>query len=713
MAYAQNAAIQKLITLIQTALDNKQDAGNYLTGIDVSLSPTSNGAILTVNGESVELYNGNNGFSPTVRLVSSGNILTITVTDINGTQSATLRDGIDGVNGFSPVVTLTKENNVVTLSIEDATSTQTVTFVDGSVAYKSFPKAEQSGSFIHFVDGADNIPVAQMVTDINPVQSGSGVASISNIRAINPVTDAIIYTFGKNILQSQPSYTYSTVTVLSNFVHNVTFDSITISFTATNAQFSGSASGAFIDLREEDGTHHYLAPRNFSNSSGTKLDTANTSYTGRFSATVNNITFKSIICYYESNAYANWTSDALSNFQAEFGSQLTDYEPVNTQTIDVNLATIGADFYGGTLDVTTGELKAYYAYKSLNGTESWNQTGTNPYWYLVLGSGDLVERDVAICSHFVDNPNITSSNSQIGFRSYYSSGAGNSRIIIRPDASLNITNTTQFKSWLAGQVTAQTPVQVAYKLRTPTTYQLTPEEVNTLLGENNMVSTNGNLSVIYRCDTTILIAEQCNKIKKMIAGVEVNYIATSNYVSGNIIIVQDTLYHITDSIANGAAIIPGTNCIVTTIANEIASGGSGSGGTSDYTYLSNKPQINDVTLSGNKSLTDLGIHNVPSGGTSGYVLKKSSNSDYDMEWGAESGGSSPSPSDATPQDLNTTASAGTSTSYARGDHVHKMPSASDIGAIATPSSPSSGDYLTFNGSAWVASTLPLYNGGVS
>ena len=172
MAYAQNAAIQKLITLIQTALDNKQDAGNYLTGIDVSLSPTSNGAILTVNGESVELYNGNNGFSPTVRLVSGGNILTITVTDINGTQSATLRDGIDGVNGFSPVVTLTKENNVVTLSIEDATSTQTVTFVDGSVAYKSFPKSEQSGSFIHFVDGADNIPVAQMVTDINPVQSG-------------------------------------------------------------------------------------------------------------------------------------------------------------------------------------------------------------------------------------------------------------------------------------------------------------------------------------------------------------------------------------------------------------------------------------------------------------------------------------------------------------------------------------------------------------
>lgn len=36
-------------------------------------------------------------------------------------------------------------------------------------------------------------------------------------------------------------------------------------------------------------------------------------------------------------------------------------------------------------------------------------------------------------------------------------------------------------------------------------------------------------------------------------------------------------------------------------------GGGGGGGTSDYTQLTNKPQINSVTLTGNKSLDDLGI----------------------------------------------------------------------------------------------------------
>ena len=38
----------------------------------------------------------------------------------------------------------------------------------------------------------------------------------------------------------------------------------------------------------------------------------------------------------------------------------------------------------------------------------------------------------------------------------------------------------------------------------------------------------------------------------------------------------------------------------------VENGGGGGGGTTDYTQLSNKPQINSVTLTGNKSLSDIG-----------------------------------------------------------------------------------------------------------
>ena len=112
---------------------------------------------------------------------------------------------------------------------------------------------------------------------------------------------------------------------------------------------------------------------------------------------------------------------------------------------------------------------------------------------------------------------------------------------------------------------------------------------------------------------------------------------------------------------------------------------SSGSGTSDYTDLSSKPQINSVTLSGNKSLSDLGI---------------------------AAASAVPAAATATPSDPGT-AAVGSSAKYAREDHVHKKPTytASDVGAIAAPSSPSSGDFLVWNGSAWAAQSLSTWQGG--
>lgn len=70
----------------------------------------------------------------------------------------------------------------------------------------------------------------------------------------------------------------------------------------------------------------------------------------------------------------------------------------------------------------------------------------------------------------------------------------------------------------------------------------------------------------------------------------------------------------------------------------------------------------------------------------------------------------PSAATASPSALGT-AAVGSSAKYAREDHVHAMPSASDVGAIAAPSSPTSGQFLVYNGSAWVAQTLSTWQGG--
>lgn len=106
-------------------------------------------------------------------------------------------------------------------------------------------------------------------------------------------------------------------------------------------------------------------------------------------------------------------------------------------------------------------------------------------------------------------------------------------------------------------------------------------------------------------------------------------------------------------------------------------------------------------LDGEQGVPGVGI---APGGTASQVLAKKTNADYDTEWvenvtsvNGQTGDVTitiPSASTATPADLGT-ASAGSSANYARADHVHKKPTASDVGAL-----PSNTTYVSsVNGSS--------------
>jgi len=107
--------------------------------------------------------------------------------------------------------------------------------------------------------------------------------------------------------------------------------------------------------------------------------------------------------------------------------------------------------------------------------------------------------------------------------------------------------------------------------------------------------------------------------------------------------------------------------------NEAAQGGGG-GGTSDYTDLTNKPSINSVELSGNKTAAQLSL------ATAAEVAAKYTK-----------------PSTGIPaSDL----ASAVQTSLGKADT-----------AIQAPSSPATGAFLVYNGSAWVAQTLSTWQGG--
>lgn len=86
-----------------------------------------------------------------------------------------------------------------------------------------------------------------------------------------------------------------------------------------------------------------------------------------------------------------------------------------------------------------------------------------------------------------------------------------------------------------------------------TEIQLSPTEVKSLLGQNNIFADTGDSSVEYRADTKLYI--------ERLTEPDADMIADANITSGSYFMVGNTLYKATANIASGSAVIEGTNAI--------------------------------------------------------------------------------------------------------------------------------------------------------
>ena len=157
--------------------------------------------------------------------------------------------------------------------------------------------------------------------------------------------------------------------------------------------------------------------------------------------------------------------------------------------------------YGGTLDVTSGVLTATWTKQALGRTGWTIATNGSSRRYLRNFSGmGIPEPDTsnldALCTHFERVTEAEKSTAQFGTFRISDSG-----YMVVYDNGSTLQDNNAFMSWLDAQNTAGTPVEICYRLATPTTYQITPKQIATLFGDNAIWADTGDASVQYYADT--------------------------------------------------------------------------------------------------------------------------------------------------------------------------------------------------------------------
>lgn len=185
----------------------------------------------------------------------------------------------------------------------------------------------------------------------------------------------------------------------------------------------------------------------------------------------------------------------------------TVYTPYTGQT---NTLTLPETVYGGEVDAVSGDGQDTQKLVILNGTESWNSWGINAHNPAITGfyTYDINDYDAkntkGICSH-LETPNQDvwgGRNAGIGFAT-----VGSSRYFMLsmltsslPDISAGH-EVASLKAYLAAQNDAGTPVQIAYKLATPTPFTATgAQPIPALAGVNTVLTDADSATVTGRAD---------------------------------------------------------------------------------------------------------------------------------------------------------------------------------------------------------------------
>ena len=392
----------------------------------------------------------------------------------------------DVAGGGGKVQSVNGKNGEVVLTAEDIGYDDT-TIADALEDLKN-GKADiitdtASGAVASFPDGAP-YPVKGLVIGIEPVQAGSGDPAPDNVRPISGWTGASGALTGPDLI--------STIEYIDGKYYNDNgslSNSLNMKYEETYVSVVPGQTYLFICESTTDSNtvrvHEYAAARTWK-----RQILSETPSVGHF------------VIQYTASPDAYFIRFALPKLVSSITLQMG-------KNLSVNWQSAAGTVYGGTLDVLTGVLTV---------TKWMISFGPGEYGGLKLYTTNLraaFRRPLPYDSTGTISGNLCSAvkiNSSSSATEDYADkitcrpGSGNASNMWYIFMPLAIASTLQeLEDWIDDN-----PFDYVFVLKTPQTYQLTSQQVFTLLGENNVWFDCGPTSVEYSADTKLYIQKVIN-----------------------------------------------------------------------------------------------------------------------------------------------------------------------------------------------------------
>ena len=367
-----------------------------------------------------------------------------------------------------------------------------------------------SGTVASFSDSI-GLPLVDCTVFIDPVQSGTGDPSPTNVRPISGWTGCNVYRAEKNLFIMPPLSelkTYNTDGTWNDNVYSI--DGLTYTFNQDSGgnivsiKINGTSTGTFgvtFSERTRKTLDNYglIIGTSYLFSSGTSnqdiqliLNGAraniDSSETGSLFIASSSDSYFPNIRPFLNRTFSNVMVYPMIRLSSIADATFVPYYGNGTTTFPISWQSSAGTVYGGELDVATGVLTATMASVDL-GTLEWSSLSTSIGAFYTQGISDVIvpetdsEKVRAASSHYRIFPYNNWTND-------FSISYSTQQNLVVHDSTYSGVTASQFKTAMSG-------VQLVYELATPLEYTLTAQQLTTLLGENNIWADTGNISATY------------------------------------------------------------------------------------------------------------------------------------------------------------------------------------------------------------------------